>query len=170
MEVRDALVAWGERALGTRPQMRRVASDHLHVTLCFLDWQPVDAVGEVAEACQNIAAHAPAGSLAVDEATWLPPRRPRVLAVRLCEEDGRVVRLQSQLSERLQAGGWYLPERRQYLPHVTVARARGRAPMRPVDLPDPPRLSFVASRVTLFRSRLGPSGARYEGLASVELG
>jgi 2'-5' RNA ligase len=187
-EVRDALVVWGTRALSGHPDVRRLSADHLHVTLCFLGWQREAAVEQIVEACDGVAG-APGGVLTLEEGIWLPPRRPRILAVRLAEQDradnargrqdnppgsvgGRseVIRLQARLSELLQEGGWYVPERRPYLPHVTVARAGARKAMRPSALPNPPGLSFLATRVTLFRSRLSPGTAKYEGLASVELG
>ena len=78
--------------------------------------------------------------------------------------------VQSALSEALAAGGWYAPEKRPFLPHVTVARVgRGARVRRGLELPAlPADLAFRASTVTLFRSRLSPAGARYEGLASVE--
>lgn len=184
--VRDALALWAADALSRHPEVRRLGADHLHVTLCFLGWQSEDAVGEIVEACRGAAgvgpaegaASSPAGgaaglsqpALRIDEAIWLPPRRPRVLAVRLAEEGGRVLQLQSHLSGQLEQGGWYVPERRPFLPHVTVARVGARTAMRPFSLPSPPPLSFPASRITLFRSRLSSGGARYEALASVEWG
>jgi len=62
------------------------------------------------------------------------------------------------------------PERRRFLPHVTIARV-GRSAQPPQGaLPDPPRAEFTGSRVTLYRSRLQAGGARYEALGSVALG
>jgi 2'-5' RNA ligase len=167
-EVREALIAWGANALSDRLEVRQLGPDHLHVTLCFLGWQAEDAVEKIAEACRS-AAGASGGELKIEDAIWLPPRRPRVLAVRLADEQGRAVALQSRLSELLEKGGWYVPERRAYLPHVTVARVRARSATRPFTVPSPPPLSFRASRVTLFRSHLCSGGAQYQGLASVEL-
>jgi 2'-5' RNA ligase len=100
---------------------------------------------------------------------WLPARRPRVLAVRLEDAGGRLTALQGALSERLHAGGWYEPEQRPYLPHVTVARVGGRARVKPAPLPGPPPLSFTPEWVTLFRSHLSPKGARYEALSRAAL-
>jgi 2'-5' RNA ligase len=111
----------------------------------------------------------PAPELRLGEGIWLPPRRPRVLAVSLGDRSAALVGLQAALSDALAQGGWYQPEKRPYLGHVTVARAaRGfRQPRAP--LPPSPGLAFTASSVTLYRSRLLRSGARYEPLARVEL-
>jgi ketosteroid isomerase-like protein len=78
--------------------------------------------------------------------------------------------VQSELSRTLSEGGWYTPEARPFLAHVTVARvARGaRAPA--IELPSAPAVSFEAARVTLYRSRLSAGGARYEALGTVVLG
>jgi 2'-5' RNA ligase len=89
--------------------------------------------------------------------------------VELLDPAGVLNRVQALLSEVLAAGGWYQPEKRPYLAHVTVARvARGGRAPRAV-MPALPPLQFRAPRVTLFRSRLLRSGARYEALATVEL-
>jgi 2'-5' RNA ligase len=166
--VREALERWGARALQGLEGARAIASSDLHATLCFLGWRSSDEVEQIRDACGVLTAYA-APELRVAKATWLPPGRPRVLAIELGDASGALARAQSALSEVLETGGWYQPERRPYLAHVTVARlARGtRVPRRP--LSDPPELGFRASRVSLYRSRLLRSGARYESLAGVTL-
>ncbi len=66
-------------------------------------------------------------------------------------------------------GGWYEPERRRFLAHVTVARIGRNGPRQPPELPAPPAVSAAAASVSLYRSHTGPSGARYEPLATVRL-
>ena len=61
---------------------------------------------------------------------------------------------------------WYEPEERPFWPHVTLARVRKGERARPLDL-EPPADEFVASEVTLYRSRLSPKGASYEALERV---
>jgi 2'-5' RNA ligase len=154
-----------------------VASEALHLTLCFLGWQPEGEVDAIAAACGVVSAVPPA-LLSVRGAAWLPPRRPRVLAARLDDVEGTLTGAQAALSAALAAGGWYEPEQRPYLAHVTVARVlsspagggRGAAATRTREnVPPPPELAFRADRVVLYRSRLLRSGARYEALAHVEL-
>ncbi len=71
--------------------------------------------------------------------------------------------------ERLVADGWHDPEARggrDYLPHVTVARVRGRDPLaRGGALPAAPAVVFDGIALTLYRSHLQPGGARYEPLS-----
>lgn len=165
---REALVRWQARALRGSDGVRPIASDDLHATLCFLGWRFEGEIGPIRDACGVLAAQ-PTPELRLSKAIWLPPRRPRVLAVELEDVAGTLGRAQATLSNVLEAGGWYVPEKRPYLAHVTVARAGRdtRVPRRA--LPAPPELGFHAPRVSLYRSRLLRSGARYEQLGSVEL-
>jgi ketosteroid isomerase-like protein len=93
-----------------------------------------------------------------------------VLAVRLADADLNLSRVQSALSRTLHAGGWYTPEARPFLAHVTVARVSRGARAPSVELTPPPELSFEGAQVTLYRSRLSSAGARYEPLGTVLLG
>lgn len=164
-EIVESLVSWRGDAAGSLPGLRMLDPQHLHTTLCFLGWQASEASEAIADACRSVVDETPAPELVVGRPVWLPARRPRVLAVELGDRDGGLARLQAALSARLEAGGWYVPERRPYLGHVTVARARHGASPRPTTLYGPAERSFRASRVTLFRSVLAPVGARYEAVA-----
>lgn len=167
-EVVDALVAWRAPLVREHVALRPLAAEALHATLCFLGWQEEEAIAPVTaqvEAAAGEACSVP--GLTLGEALWLPPRGPRVLAVRLADGTEALCALQRSLAERLAAGGWYEPEVRPYLPHVTVARVRGdgTAGLRRAALPAIPRLRFGGTAVTLYRSRLHPSGARYSPLS-----
>ena len=166
---RDALARWRADVVEAVSGLRAVRSEDLHATLCFLGSCPEDEIDQIAAAC-GVAAGEPVVESAFGEALWLPARRPRVLAVSLVDPDRALARVQSVLSDVLVAGGWYAPESRPFLAHVTVARVGREGRVRPVDLPPPPELAVRCSRVTLYRSRLSPSGARYEAQASVTLG
>jgi 2'-5' RNA ligase len=167
--IRRELADWLASAVRGLDGLRLVHEQDLHVTMCFLGWQAVGEIDSIASACAVLLGE-PAARLQVGGAIWLPRRRPRVLAVELEDLDGALAAAHSMLSDALEAGGWYRPEARPFFAHVTVARVRGRARVRAVELDAPLGLTLTGSRVTLFRSRLSPSGARYEALASVELG
>jgi 2'-5' RNA ligase len=166
--VRDSLISWREEAVGRIRDLRRLSADSMHVTLCFLGWREEREVEPIAAACEVLSAQR-APRLSLGDPCWLPPRRPRVLAVELHDPGGALTSAQSALSETLAAGGWYQPEKRPYLAHVTVARVArgGRVPRGALSAL--PSLEFRGERVTLFRSRLFRSGARYEPLATVKL-
>jgi RNA 2',3'-cyclic 3'-phosphodiesterase len=170
--VRSSLAGWRDQALRGLSGVRPVADESLHVTLCFLGSVAVEELDAVAQACAVVDG-APGARLRVGRGIWLPSRRPRVLAVELEDVGGGLAWVQSALSDALVAGGWYKPEQRPYLAHVTVARVgRGARVPRGSDAVggSPAELEFSGSTVTLFLSRLSPAGSRYEGLASVNLG
>jgi 2'-5' RNA ligase len=168
LAVRDELVAWRRPVVERHPGLRAVAPESLHVTLCFLGSVDADGVDSIAAAVSAAGTTGPV-RLTVGEGIWLPRRRPRVLAVTLADAGGALGRLQAALSRELDEGGWYEPEARPFLPHVTVARVRARERIRPDELPETPGLPFDGSRVTLFRSRPGRGGAQYEPLATVAI-
>ncbi|HSC02229.1 MAG TPA: RNA 2',3'-cyclic phosphodiesterase [Solirubrobacteraceae bacterium] len=166
---RDILARWRGSALRDIPSLRPVPVEHLHATLCFLGSRPASQIDEIAAAC-GVVAGEPVVEPRLGEPVWLPARRPRVLAVRLEDGSGALARVQATLSSALAAGGWYAPESRPFLGHVTVARLAKDARIKPPQLEPPPAVDVRCSRVTLYRSRLGSSGARYELLSAVELG
>ncbi|HLI60208.1 MAG TPA: hypothetical protein VKV21_11150 [Solirubrobacteraceae bacterium] len=174
-------------------RVRLLDAEALHLTLCFLGSVPLSATDAIGGALDDVVA-ASVGDppvLSPAEVRWLPPRRPRVCALALHDHGERAGALQAAVSERLRAGGWYTPERRRWLPHVTVARvARGERAGR-VEGPGrseragqaegpgrsergdrvsgsaPPRLGpFPATAVALMRSW---PGSRYEPLVRVAL-
>jgi 2'-5' RNA ligase len=172
-EVRAAIVRWRASGLGREVAvaLAPVAAESLHVTLCFLGAVPVGSVGAIGDACATAVAAEGSDlpSLALGEPVWLPPRRPRVLGVMVSDPSLALARVQAALSRVLVDGGWYRPEERPFLAHVTVARAGRGEHVRAVPLPAPPAMGFEGERVTLFRSRLGAGGARYEPLRVVAL-
>lgn len=167
--VRSALAAWGEGVVGLEAGLRPVAADGLHVTLCFLGGVSASLVPEILAACAVVEAR-PAAELSIGQPLWLPRRRPHVLAVSLSDAGGRLAAAQSLVAGALADGGFYEPEARPFLPHVTVARVRRAARIRARELSAPEPTAFVGETVTLFESRLGGGGARYEALGSVALG
>jgi RNA 2',3'-cyclic 3'-phosphodiesterase len=180
--VREGLVAWQRQAL-TDPALRPVAAEALHVTLCFLAYHPERDIGRIAEVVLGV------GSRPIEirfdaEPAPVPPNRPRLFAVD-AESEGAVA-LQAALSDRLESERFYRPEKRPFWSHVTVARIkpskrsasdrRGRRRGRPMRVETPPGPlpaellePFDAVRVTLYRSRLRPSGAEYASLAELDL-
>ncbi len=134
---------------------------------------------------------APSALLSLGAPLWLPPRRPRALALAVHDDgDGRLERVHEALTSSLARAIDWRAERRRLRAHVTVARlgrgdgkgsgersrgrrARGADDERQVTqpaMPPTPQLSFEALQVVLYRSWLSPQGASYEALASGALG
>ena len=130
--VRAQLSAFGRACAAADPALRVVAPDGLHVTLAFLGHRPLDEV-EAAAAAVRAAAPAPRLRIRLELGAplWLSPRRPHVLTVALHDVDGELARLQAAVATGLAAALDWVPERRAFRPHVTVARVRrGVAPRR----------------------------------------
>ncbi|HUO70275.1 MAG TPA: RNA 2',3'-cyclic phosphodiesterase [Solirubrobacteraceae bacterium] len=168
-DARAMLVEWRERVPGGREELRLLAPESLHVTLCFLGWRWADEIPAIAAATEVVGS-LPAAELVIGPPVWLPPNRPRVLAVELEDRGEALGRAQAALSRVLAAGGWFVAEKRPFFAHVTVARVRKDARVRDKELPGPPVEALRATTITLFRSRLQRGGAQYEALHSVQLG
>jgi 2'-5' RNA ligase len=173
-EVKAGIWRWGERALAD-PALRRVASESLHITLAFLGWRPLKEVERIAAVVVESGGPAPLVELRDPEPR--PPRgRPRLFSLPALSPGTEL--LQAGLRGRLLEGRFYEPEKRPYWPHVTVARVRpeARGSKRPARVEAPPGKlpaslaeAFLGVRLTLYRSELQPTGARYVPLAQVEL-
>jgi len=163
---RDALVAFRDAAAD--PDVwRPVAPDALHVTLAFLGRRPATDLAAIDEVLY--ASVGPAPRLALGGALLLPPRRARVLCASLDDLDGTLSALQARVSEGLAAAGVYTPETRPFRAHATVARLRPRARAPRAVEAGPEPVEFLGEALTLFVSRLHPSGARYEPIVRLEL-
>ena len=157
---------WLDDAVGSLKALagaRWPAVDNQHVTLNFLGWIPEDALPEVIAAVDTVAGAHPAANVALTGLGAFPKtRRARVMWAGLADPEGLLPALAADLGERLRTVG-YEPEDRPYTAHLTLARFKTPRSLEGLlpTLPAPPG-PFAVDRVTLFRSRLSPSGARYE--------
>jgi RNA 2',3'-cyclic 3'-phosphodiesterase len=171
-DAREALAGWRDALLASRTDVRPVRSEALHVTLVFLGWQDESAAERISEAAFGSLPAGPPPRLAATEVRPIPPTGARLFALDLDDEQGRASALQAAMSDALEAGGWYRPEKRPFWPHITLARVkRGerRVPP-PPDAPAPPTDPFDAAVVTLYRSTLRPQGPIYEPLGRTVAG
>jgi len=171
-DAREELVRWRDVILSSRSDVRPVRPEALHVTLVFLGWQDESAAERIAESAFGAVPAGPAPRLRATGVKPVPPRNARLFALDLEDEDGRASRLQAAVSDALEAGGWYTPEKRPFWPHITLARVkRGerRVPAPPAE-PPPPAEAFDTPVLSLYRSTLRPQGALYEPLAPTVAG
>ncbi len=166
----EALDGWGRAAVRPRDGLRAVPAASLHLTLAFLGERPQDEVEAIGAAV--LACAAPVPALGLGEPAWLPSaRRPGVLAVDVVDGERACARLQRAVAGALTALGALEPDRRRFRPHVTVARVRRGARVDQRSLPGRPSVGpFAGAALTVYRSRLGAPGARYDALARVTLG
>ena len=166
--VRDALAGWAQAAVGEDPDLRLVAAPALHLTLAFLGERPDGEVAVLApELARALSRATPPRDAHVLEPLWLAPRRPHVLTVGVADPGGLLTALQEAVVAACTRAIAWEPERRAFRPHVTVARVRRNARVRPRELPalpDAARGRWSTGGVTLLRSHTGGGGAQYEAL------
>lgn len=167
-EVRSVLESWSREHVGGMARVRLVEPESLHVTLCFLGSRPAGEIDAIAAAC-GVVSGLPRADLTLGAARWLPPRRPRVLTVTLADARGRLAVVRATLAAALQDSGFYEPESRPFLAHVTVARVAHDGRPQGEEVPAPETVRFTGDTVTLYRSRLGRGPARYDALSRVTL-
>ena len=173
-ELREGVGEWGAVAL-LDPALRPVALESLHVTLAFLGQRPEEEIESIAAIVRERDGPAPWVELLDPEPR--PPRgRARLYALPALSPGTEALR--AGVSEGLAEAGFYEREKRPFWPHVTVARVRseGRGSRRPAIVSEPPGKlpaglseARICRRMTLYRSELQPTGARYVPLAQVQL-
>ncbi len=158
----DALVHWQREALGGA-DARTIPRENLHVTVAFLGSRPAIDVEPIVGELRGAAASA--GPIVLGPRDYR--ETPRVAMLRLTDRDQRAHDFAQDLARRLAESGFYEPERRRWLPHVTVLRFRTPPRLRPV-LPE--LGEFSPSDAALYSSVLRPSGAQYAVIESAALG
>jgi RNA 2',3'-cyclic 3'-phosphodiesterase len=163
----SAISAWAHGALGDADGLRLVPAANLHVTLVFCGGLPSERVDEVVDRTRSsmVAGHAPIYA----------PSRVRVLArsaVALeleAADPDRSLRgwPLGALADELASAGLRRVESREWLPHVTVARARRGE--RPAVANDPPALRFAPDAIAVLESVQTPGGVRYDERARFPL-
>jgi 2'-5' RNA ligase len=142
---------------------RPVPRDHLHITLAFLGHRPV---AELEPICRELrGAAAAAGPMRLLPERYRETRSVGMLA--LSDPEGGAIRLAADLQGRLERLGVYQPERRPWLPHITVVRFRERPGLRP---PLPALGEVCPSDAAAYHSVLRSGGAQYVVLESFALG
>ena len=167
-EVRARLAVWRDGLVARRDDLRPVAEEALHVTLAFLGYRPAKEAAAIADA-MTAASAGEAPLLAPGAVVPVPPRRARLFALDLDDTEGACARIQQAVSDALEAGRFYRPEKRPFWPHVTLARVKRNRRAAPLPADPPPIDPFRAARITLYRSTLHPQGAVYDALAGSEL-
>ncbi len=155
-----------------------VASEGIHLTLCFLGEISKDKVGAVSEAVAATCAEFSPLELELAGTGAFPNlARPQVVWVGLAGETEQLARLQQALEARLRPLG-YRPENRPFSPHLTLARLRPEVlPAERQGLaaalahaPALPKHKIGVTEVSLMQSRLTPAGAVYTRLSATRLG
>lgn len=153
-----------------RTGLRLVENEQFHVTLAFLgDVMPAQTQ-PIIDATLQVASQHSCCWLNPRELTAFPStRHARAIAIALEDTTRSLDKLVSALHSRLCACGCTL-ENREFSAHVTLARPRK---AERISLPDLDACRIVGpilcTTITVLRSELRTSGARYHTLASAQL-
>jgi 2'-5' RNA ligase len=147
----------------------------VHLTIKFLGDMPEADIAAVTAAMQR-AAHGRAPLSLTHQGLGVFPgiKRPRVLWTGLGGEVDRLRDMVGQLESELEPLG-FKREGRPFKAHLTLARIKGWFDPHQLlaaiqALGGYPPLTFEATRMVLYQSRLRPQGATYTVRAGVELG
>jgi 2'-5' RNA ligase len=165
------------KSKGIADQVRWVKPQGIHLTLKFLGNVPADSVKGISLAVDQ----ASRGSVPFDinlggVGCFPTTRRPNVVWIGVEGDTAALVELHGKIEASLSRLG-YPEERREYTPHLTLGRVHRRVGSR-----DRRRLGSLVHahsieplsgmrvcEVSLMRSQLSPSGARYSRLAVAPL-
>jgi RNA 2',3'-cyclic 3'-phosphodiesterase len=156
-------VEWQGRAFAGVDDVRVVPDRNLHLTLAFLGHRPGTEVEAIVAEVRAAAAAAHPIRLGVGR--YRETRSVGMLT--FADENGAAAQVALELHRRLQRIGVYEPEKRPWLPHLTVVRFR-----RPPRLRlEPPEIAPISpSDAALYHSVLRSGGAQYEVVEAVPLG
>ncbi len=167
-----------ERDLPVGRSLKWVEPEGIHLTLKFLGEVGEDKVAQLVEATRaSVGTRPPLALQMAGSGAFPSARQPRVLWVGLAGDLSALAELQRAVDEQIAPLG-FPPESRPFSPHLTLARVREQAPLPErravaellsLAKPSAP-LAFNATRVSLMKSKLRPTGARYEALATYLLG
>lgn len=161
--------------------VRWTAPNALHLTLHFIGEIPIERAELLRMSFSNLSPKTGPIRLHTGRLGAFPnEKRPRVVWIGLAGQTDRLTELHRETGTMLDKLG-FEREERSFRPHLTLGRARDA-----VDQLFPYQLAqafeagsiqeivahpaeFTISEVTLFRSHLEKSGARYEALANVRL-
>ena len=158
-----------------RPDVKWVAPENFHVTLRFLGDVPEDRLPDVEAAVRGAAAAVePFGVRLAGWGAFPNANRPQTLWAAVSDGAEPMKALERALTERLEAAG-FPPDRKPFHPHITLGRARSpdggavKDNLR-ADAPPAGDAAFTARGITLYESRLTPSGPIYRAHLEAQFG
>jgi RNA 2',3'-cyclic 3'-phosphodiesterase len=155
----QALVHHAQESLAAVRGLRVLKPEQLHVTLAFIGEVDAERAAIARSVVESVPDHM--GGEAV-MAGFLPlpsPSRARVVALELADERGVFASLFEAIMGGLEAGGVMMREKRPFRPHLTIARLRTPAAVRPRYESEQAR--FAVQSVCLYQSELRREGAVY---------
>ena len=150
-----------------RQKIRWLPPENYHLTLVFLGDVESVKISALQIALERKLESTKAVPLTISAITPFPFSRPRIAAA-LVDQTAELLRLQSDVTNCVRKCG-ITPERRRFVPHVTLGRLKPRAG-KTVDFQARNiLLSGIADSVIMFQSELTPDRAIHTALAEIPL-
>ncbi len=172
-EVKENISEAETRLKGFGADVKWINPDSLHITLKFLGRTPEELLPDIKNALASaINGHEGFGLLLKSMGAFPSMKRPRVIWVGI-EDSERFIGLQRAI-ETSMSGLGFGPEERAFKPHLTIGRVRS---LKGIDslmkelllLKDSDFGAVHADEVSLMKSELHPTGAKYFKLAGFGL-
>ncbi|MFP4027714.1 MAG: RNA 2',3'-cyclic phosphodiesterase [Candidatus Brocadiia bacterium] len=107
------------------PELKWVAPQNMHLTLKFIGSVPDNTIPEATRVLQKTAAKAPQFRMEMHGISAFPePDRPRVLFACIQEDSAHLQKLAEKVDHNLGSALGIKREKRNFVPHVTIARTR----------------------------------------------
>jgi 2'-5' RNA ligase len=162
-EVREAL-ARAAYDLPASKDFRLIGPEKLHLTLKFLGEVAEKDLGRVTQALEPLSEnHEPFEVSTSGFGAFPSERRARILWAGIGEGSGPLGALARDVEDFLEPAG-FAREKRPYVPHLTLGRARGRQTKLEDASASPPALRFTVSGVVLVESVPVTGGVTYSVL------
>ena len=170
-EVKSRIYSDLKKEMKDKPELKWVSKENLHLTLKFLGEVPENQVNRLARELETLKKEKKIEVKLGGLGSFLDRGSVRVLWIGIEQGNQEIEKLAKKV-ENLTAKLGFPREKRQFVPHLTVARARkhSRKSFKPSDfkteLHIPP---FVIGELILYKSTLTPEGPIYEKLKVIEL-
>jgi 2'-5' RNA ligase len=172
-EVKAALIGIQDEFKESRADIRWVKPDNIHLTLKFLGEIDGKNIGNIVQKVEGACAKYSFFELGISGIGVFPNiRSPRVLWVGIQYAEA-LAGLQSEIETGMASIG-YERERRKFSPHLTLGRFRSakgeKAISEKIEMYKNDRIGSIGVQsISLMKSELSPSGARYSRVAEIAL-
>ena len=169
LEVRREALSWANKRRSSDDRVRWMRPENVHLTLKFLGDVQAEALDSIRAALGEVCAqHVPFDVALAELGAFPSAQRARILWIGVGAGSDRLRSLAADIDDALAPLG-FEREKRPYVPHLTLGRARGR-PLH-LDLPSGAEgTGFQIRRVELTESRLAAEGATYRTVRGFALG
>ena len=173
-EIKAELASLQKELRQAQAEVSWTKPENLHLTLKFLGEVDAERVGQIEQACIEVARGGKPLSFAARETGFFPnARRPRVVWAGLQGDLDELQALQTGLETQLATLG-FAREMKPFNPHLTVGRVKTTKNVQQLvartEAYQLPALSFTVSELVLMQSQLHPAGSIYTPLSHARLG